>query len=203
MNLHPWLATPEAYEAARKSVAIPMNLMGKAAVMIGSDELLSEALIVLTECALPPRSEAQVLCCECQKPLVAVRKGAKFCSPKCRMNHAKNVQRGKTEIIPARTGAHIGSMWAWPEDQMTTYAARQVGMCLNNYIRTRGHKVETPVFMTRDEDYDNWFSRGLEEGQDARDQIEQYLEAHGIRVEGTEALEELGEAAMNVRKAEQ
>jgi hypothetical protein len=34
-------------------------------------------------------------------------------------------------------GAHIGSMWGWPEADRAKYAAREVGYRLNNYLRTR------------------------------------------------------------------
>lgn len=38
----------------------------------------------------------------------------------------------------ARSGAHIGSMWKWPQDEMSKWAVREVGYSLNNYLRTRG-----------------------------------------------------------------
>ena len=34
-------------------------------------------------------------------------------------------------------GAHVGSMWKWPENERSKWAAREVGYCLNNYLRMR------------------------------------------------------------------
>lgn len=92
-QLHPWLSTPEAAEAARRALAIPLALMGAKAAMVGDDELFSEALAILTECALPPGTP--------------------------------------------RPGAHIGSMWTWPEGERAIWAVREVGYALNGYLRRR------------------------------------------------------------------
>lgn len=197
-EFHPWLSTPEAYAAAQKSVSIPMSLMGGKATIVGSDELLSEALVILTECALPPRSQAPAACARCGGSLAKVRAGAKFCSANCRKQHAVNVGRAKAPLIPARTGAHIGSMWAWPEDQRTAYAIRQVGYCLNNYLRTCVHSIETPVDMLNSR-YQA-MPDGPESETPTRDRIEEYLESRGLVTDGTETLEDLAEAARHARK---
>jgi hypothetical protein len=34
-------------------------------------------------------------------------------------------------------GAHVGSMWRWPETERSKWAVREIGYCLNNYLRTR------------------------------------------------------------------
>lgn len=34
-------------------------------------------------------------------------------------------------------GAHVGSMWRWPETERSKWAIREIGYCLNNYLRTR------------------------------------------------------------------
>jgi hypothetical protein len=54
MNLHPWLCTPEAVEAAEAAVWNVSNM--KLATGFEFDDLMSEALAILTDCALPPRS---------------------------------------------------------------------------------------------------------------------------------------------------
>ena len=144
-ELHPWLSTPDALTAARKSVGIPMTMVAGWARTIGADELLSEALAILTECALPPRDRAETVCASCGGSLDYVRAGAKFCSDNCRKKHAVWVQRGKAFPIPPSTAGHFGSMHSWPEADMTRYAVREVGYVLNNYCRTRSHVLETPA----------------------------------------------------------
>jgi len=194
-QLHPWLGTPEALAAAHKAVQIPAAMMGGRAVLVGVDELLSEALTILTECALPPREAMATLCARCLAPLGDVRAGAKFCSPKCRMSHAKSVQRGKAETLPARTGAHIGAMWTWPEEDRTKYAIREVGYCLNNYLRTRTHGVETPA----SEAMANMNIPAEDDEETPAEIMADYLsEYRGVRLDGTETFEELYEAAVNL-----
>jgi hypothetical protein len=144
-ELHPWLSHPEALTAAHRAVSIPMGMMGGHARIIGADELVSEALAILTECALPPIDEMPTACAVCGGSLDLVRAGAKFCSDNCRKKHEVWVQRGKVFAIPPTTRGHIGSMHSWPEDQMLSYAIREVGYVLNNYIRTRTHILETPA----------------------------------------------------------
>jgi len=145
MTLHPWLSTHDALTAARNSVAIPMTMVPGWARAVGADELLSEALAILTECAVPPIVRTETVCASCGGSLDQVRKGAKFCSYNCRMKHGKHVERNKATALPARAGAHIGSMWGWPEEDMQKYAIREVGYVLNNWLRTRTHVVETPA----------------------------------------------------------
>ena len=142
-ELHPWLSAPDALTAARQAVSIPMTMLPGKARRIGSDELVSEALAVLTECALPPKERTPTPCANCGGSLNLVRAGAKFCSTTCRNTHAVWVQRGKAFAIPARAGGHIGSMHSWPEADMMRYATREVGYVLNNYVRT--YPVEIPA----------------------------------------------------------
>jgi hypothetical protein len=146
-GLHPWLTSPEAIEAARKAVQIPMTLMPGMAIRAGRDELYSEALMILTECALPPCGQLRSTCARegCEADLATVRKGAKFCSQKCRRQHGMDVlrskdgksrPRGATAVtLDAVPRAYVGSMWAWPEDARSKYATRIVGYALNNWLR--------------------------------------------------------------------
>ena len=145
MTLHPWLSTHDALTAARNSVAIPMTMMGGWARAIGADELLSEALAILTECAVPPEDQTETVCARCGGSLDQVRKGAKFCSTTCRTTYGMWVHRNKAFAIPPRTLGHVGSMWGWPAEDMQRYAIREVGYVLNNWLRTRSHVVETPT----------------------------------------------------------
>lgn len=193
-QLHPWLSTPEALAAAKKSVSVPMALLGGKARIIGADELLSEALAILTECALPPRNLERTLCFRCDKPLDYVRPGAKFCSATCRTNQASDVKRGKTLPLPARTGAHVGSMWGWAEEDRSRYAIREVGYVLCNYLRTRSDTAEMPATeaMTR-------MSLAMPEAEETpRELIEEYLEGKGVRCNGDESLSELYQAACHL-----
>ena len=144
-ELHPWLSTSDALTAAHNAVSIPMTLLGDWAKAVGADELLSEALAILTECALPPRDQTPTRCAKCGGSLDQVRAGAKFCSKVCRTTYAVWVQRGKTSVIPPSTRTHVGSMWGWPESEMTKYAMREVGYALNNYVRTCSRVPETPA----------------------------------------------------------
>lgn len=201
-DLHPWLSTPDAYTAARRAVSIPMGLLGTKALIVGADELLAEALIILTECALPPRSELRTDCLGCGGPLGDVRAGAKFCSTTCRTRNAKRVQRGKAEVIPPRTGAHIGSMWGWPETEMMKYAVREVGYLLANYLRTCTYSAETPASeaMAVSSSEASWkLMYASPDDDDPRDVIEAFLESKGIQVAGDEDFEDLAEAALHVR----
>lgn len=140
-ELHPWLSTTDALNAARQAVSIPMKLIPGHARAIGADELLSEALAILTECALPPMDRTETVCARCGGSLDLVRAGAKFCSTGCRTTYAVHVQRGKAFAIPARTGGHVGSMWSWPETERQKYAVREVGYVLCNYLRTRPREI--------------------------------------------------------------
>lgn len=151
--LHPWLSTPEAMTACRKSVEVAVKLAGIKALTLGRDELLSVARYLMTECAAPPRETVEQGCARCGGSLAEVRKGAKFCSAKCRFDHA-NGRRVPGEPL-ASTGtrlpdsehAHIGSMWTWPEDQRLNYAIREVSRRLANHAVvqwTRSEASGTP-----------------------------------------------------------
>ena len=63
--------------AARKAVQIPLALLGGKAVIVGADELLSEAYAILTECALPPRERLVTICSHCNGSLENVRSNAR------------------------------------------------------------------------------------------------------------------------------
>lgn len=39
--------------------------------------------------------------------------------------------------LPKRRGGHVGSMWEWPESEMSKWAIREVGYALNHYLRMR------------------------------------------------------------------
>lgn len=193
-QLHPWLSTLEALSAAKKAVQIPLALMGGKALVIGHDELLSEALAILTECALPPREIARVVCAQCGGSLEAVRKGAKFCSKKCKDLKGKHVERGKADTVPARTQAHIGIMWTWPEEDRAKYAIREVGYALNNYLRTRRHACETPAGETLAN-----MNVAVEEPEETpREVVESFLESRGVHATGEESFEELCQAARSI-----
>lgn len=142
-QLHPWLSTPEARDAAWSAVGIPLKLMFRKAMIVGADELYSEALVILTECALPPLEPGSVSCARCFGPLDGVRTGAKFCSARCRNTYNMSVRRGRAETLSSRKGVHVGAMWSWPEDDRMKYAIREVGYALNNYLRT--WKVEATL----------------------------------------------------------
>jgi hypothetical protein len=146
--LHPWLSSPEALEAARTAVQIPLAILPAVANAVGLDELESHALVLLTECAQydPERPAVRTVCARpaCENSLAEVRKGAKFCSQECRRQHgvdviaereAKGRPRGFSAAVLDLSRVHIGSMYEWPEDDMSRYAVRIVGYALNNWLR--------------------------------------------------------------------
>lgn len=140
--LHPWLSTPEALTAVRSAVRISEHKLPGAARLAGSDELFSEALIILTECALPPRDREPSACAECGGSLVEARAGAKFCKPACQnRNKVRRSRAGGQAAPPAPPKAYIGSMWSWPVGKMAAYAAREVGYVLCNWLRTRSRDM--------------------------------------------------------------
>jgi hypothetical protein len=144
-EFHAWLSTPDALAAARKPVGIPMRLLGGKARAVGADELESEALEILTDCARRPGDRTPTECARCGGSLDQVRAGAKFCSAHCRTTYAVWVQRGKAIAIPPRTPGYFGSMWRWPESEMTKYATCEVGYVLCNCVRTHLRVLETPA----------------------------------------------------------
>lgn len=196
--LHPWLGTHEAMRAAQRAVAIPLYKLGMRAQMIGADELLSEALSILTECALPPRERLQTICANCQGLIPeGRRKGAKYCSPQCSSSYRDQRSRGygkaaSAEVAPAHPKTHIGSMWSWPADEMESYAAREVGFRLCHFAG-RG-QLETPASQT----LYNLAIAEPEALENDREIIEAWLEANGVHCSGAETIEELGEAAQYV-----
>lgn len=207
-NLHPWLSTPEAAEAARKAIQIPLNIMPGLANMVGADELHSEALAILTECALTPRDQAPTECAKCGGSLEWVRKGSKFCSPNCRKHFGMDVQRSKCGTVERPRGgataktlapvihAHIGSMWTWPDDVDTSYCAvREIGYVLCNWLRTGQKGREIPATET----LANMNVPVPEADQSAYDFLSDFLESKGLVVSGDESFEELAEAASLLR----
>jgi hypothetical protein len=144
VNYHPWASTPEAINAARKAVSIPMAKMGRKAAIIGRDELESQALVILTECALESPEPVSTACARCGKPLEHVRRNAKFCSSRCRNTYNMRVRRGQEEAVPPNPLGHIGSMHSWDEGRMAQFAVQEVGMRLCNYVTTRHDTIETP-----------------------------------------------------------
>lgn len=168
--------------------------------MIGRDELLSEALSILTECALPPREQGAVICAECSKPIPeTVRKGSKYCTPQCgkRAGVKRLRMRGKgfdSAPPPAPPKTHIGSMHQWPEPEMFSYAVREVGFRLLNFVRL-GH-LETPASQTL---YNLAAAVEPDELEEMREIVEAWLEANGVRCDGTECIEDLAQAVFNVR----
>ena len=196
--LHPWLGTSEAYRAAVKAVSIPMRKLPARAQMLGHDELLSEALSILTECALPPRDRERTVCAECGHIIPeTLRKGAKYCTPQCNSKAGvrRSRMRGKgfdAPPPPAHPKTHIGTMWAWPEDQREQYAIREVGYRLLHFV-SKG-QLETPSSQT----LYNLAVAEPEALENARDIIEAWLESHGIRSTGHETVEELAESARYV-----
>ena len=153
-ELHPWLSTPEATEAARKAIQIPLALLPSLAGRVSTDKLETQALVILTECAMPPRDLPPTECLRCGGSLEDVRKGAKFCSPDCRKQYAVNVQRSRggsverprggsaATVLPPAAHAHIGSMYSWPESERRQYAVKTVGYALNNWLRTQHRWAE-------------------------------------------------------------
>lgn len=196
-ELHPWLGSAEAVAAAAKAVQIPLAIMGAKALLVGSDELLSEAFAILAECAAPDVAET-ASCAKCGAHLTHLRRGAKFCSPYCRMAYAKSVQRQKAETLPRRAGSHVGSMWRWPERERSKYAIREIGYLLCNYLRSRTHGVETPASEVLARMEVPYGLLDLEE-ESAAEFVARYLEAHGVIATGEEEFAELCEAARYVR----
>jgi hypothetical protein len=196
-SLHPWLNTPEAVKAASRAVSFPRVMLAGPAVAAGFDDLFSMALVILTECALNPAERLPVACAQCDGSLDAVRAGAKFCSPKCRTDH-KNSRRGDWRAgealapgLPATPAGHIGAMWLWPEDKRSTYAARQVGLALCNYLRSRTGRAEfasSHILVGLD-------SATAEPEPGCREVIEDFLIANDVPFDGTETTIMLGDFA--------
>jgi hypothetical protein len=195
LTLHPWLSSPEAVTAAHRAVQIPLALMGGRALLVGADELLSEAFAILAECAMPPSPVTRPECARCGIGLGEVRRGAKFCSARCRMGHAQAVRRLRATPLPPSERSHVGSMWAWPASERSKFATREVGYELCNWLRTRHHALETPS----SEQLARMEIPAAVSEESPEEFITAYLECHGIRVTGEEAFTELAEAARHVR----
>lgn len=195
-----------------RAVAVPLYKMGLRAQMIGRDELLSEALAILTECALPPREQLRI-CAYCEGPIPeSVRKGAKYCTPKCSSSYrdartranrgeaaaAKRVEaKGHQEQAPAHPKTHIGSMHTWPADEMFAYAVREVGFRLCHFV-SHG-RLETPS--TGSAALVNLEAHAVGESdaaEEARELLAVWFESKGIRLTGDETVDDLREAAINL-----
>lgn len=215
-ELHPWLNTAEAVKAAHDALWCPrLNLPGLFR-LVGNDELESEALAILTGCALPPLPQRAVCAREgCGEELAAVRKGAKFCSQKCRRQQSMDVLRSKdgprsdgprvgrprttgmasADVVVDGPKAYVGSMWSWPVDQMGAYASRTVGLELCNWLRTRHLDKE----FSASEFLANMHVAEVESDQSAYEFLTDWLESRGLTVLGDETFEELAEAASLLR----
>lgn len=200
-NLHPWLSTDEALRAATQAVTKSMNKLPGRGQMIGKDELLSEALSILTECALPPRDEPQPICAECGRKMPEDRRrNAKYCSPQCtsKAGVKRHRMRGKGFDVappPQPPKTHIGSMWQWPEESRFAYAVQEVAFRLCHYIST-GH-LETPASQTL---YNLAVADVVDE--DALGIVHAWLEANGVLATGDESTEDLLEAISNLKSFE-
>lgn len=206
-TLHPWIDTPEAQSIARRAVQIPLGRMAYLANLVGRDELEAEAWVILTECAVPARVEpARSGCAQCGKTLDGLRKGAKFCGVVCKGTHGKNVSRGRKGVqntrggqrpdaIPNEPQGHVGSMHSWPVEDMEAYAVREVGYALMNWLRTGGKGRE----LAASEALANMSLAMPEPDLSARGFLVDWLEGHGMRVEGSESFDELAIAAMNIK----
>lgn len=140
LALHDWITTPEALEAAERALFHPRHNLPKLADAAGTDALRARAMVLLSECALPPAPRRTVCAREgCGEALASVRKGADFCSQKCRRLHSADAASAP---IPQ---AHVGGMWSWPEDDRTMYAVRTVGLELCNWLRTQGLDRDVPA----------------------------------------------------------
>lgn len=169
MTFHPWLSTPEAVEAAELAVRHALrreSASNRLNDQEGSPELLSEALVILTACALEaPQGPTYTECQQCGKALGPVRSNSKFCSTRCRKAHS----RSDAGTLPDAQPAHVGSMWTWPEDRMVAYAVMTVGDALANYARTASPEtvswselmesevVQNDVDFERDPDQRLWY----------------------------------------------
>jgi hypothetical protein len=120
-QLHLWLSSPEALATTRHAVFRASTYFPERARFVGLDELESQALVILSECAQP-------------KPQWYER-------PKCA--HCGQVIH-LTSAVPGCTQAHIGSMWDWPADQMAECAIQQTAFCLLNYLRSCNFAAEIP-----------------------------------------------------------
>lgn len=149
LALHPWLDSHEAVKACEKAVAVAIAKVGQKALRLGRDELLSQAYVILAECASEPNVKRYTTCAECEGSLEGVRAGSKFCSNTCSSRYRMRRKRGSGEpVAPEQPKAHLGAMWSWPEGEMSNYAIREVAYCLNNYATvewTRRDAYGTPA----------------------------------------------------------
>lgn len=201
-QMHTWASTSEAQTAARAALRVPYAKLPGLASRFGADELYSEALAILAECALPPRDTSPTSCAGCGASLANKRKGAKFCGQSCRRQQGMDVMRSKTgkrprgktsTALPAVAAGHIGSMWAWPEEQRARYAAREIGLVLCNWLRTNARREQSASHII-----DNLDRPAVIDSTPRADLID-FLESHGLAVSGDETFRELVEAAMRIK----
>jgi len=98
-------------------------------------------------------------------------------------------------MIPNEPQGHVGSMHTWPVDDMEAYAVKEVGWALCNYLRTGGKGRE----LAASETIANMSLANPEPDLGARAFLIDWLEAQGLKVEGTEGFDELAEAAMTIK----
>ncbi len=198
-ELHPWVSTPEALQAARRAASACRAKLGPAADVVGLDELISEGYSILVECARPSPGRAEEHCVECQGLVTGRRRGAKYCSASCSARYrdrcVRKRKRGEhAPMAPARPKTHIGSMHSWPDGRMIQYATQEIALRLCHYASK--HPRETP--------YGDGISlvagtATQEAPVTPRDRIEAWLEDNGVWCDGTETVEELAEAVENVK----
>lgn len=135
--MHEWAGSP----AARRACLIAARKASAESGYEDWEELYSEALVILTECATPSVTGS---CAACGAALTS-RGNSLTCSPRCR----KALQRMRLRGAPVPTSraaamAHDGSMFSWPADQMAAYAVTQVSSVLRYWIRDQGAQSEVP-----------------------------------------------------------
>lgn len=131
-ELHPWiknLTSAEADALVRACAHKAVKLAGHTTIV--SDELESQAYLLLVECARKVEDDTYSECQQCGKGLRG-RRNAKFCGPTCR----KAYNRAHPNEAPAAPRAgFIGSMWTWQPERMEASAILTVAHALANMIR--------------------------------------------------------------------
>ena len=102
-ELHPWLSTPEATEAARKAIQIPLALLPSLAGRVSTDKLETQALVILTECAMPPRDLPPTECLRCGGSLEDVRNVFGVVRPNLRDIFVLPNLKGLVAALPAQS----------------------------------------------------------------------------------------------------
>jgi hypothetical protein len=197
-NLHPWAQTTAAYRAAVQAASIPRRMLPARTQAVGIDELISEALVILAECALSPQADSDPGCRMCGGDIPdTVRRGAKFCSPQCRSRYGTRQNRSRAKgfeatAAEARAKTHIGSMWSWPEDKMLQYAVREIGYRLCNFLSKPDHEIPSSQWLAN--------YAGAAFITEDRECVEEWLESHGIHCDGSESEEDLAEAIKHLKR---